>query len=160
MTTFRPNNLFLLLFAIFFILPHLLMAQKNTYTGIPSPIWPILYDITYETTKDESGEFEKPIFSKSAKTLEGKEVTIPGYIIPFQSTSKSDSFMFSSLPLNACFFCGVGGPETVVQVKAYQMVDYIDKPVEIRGKLVLNTDNPDEHFYILESAEYLGVVDW
>ncbi|MFM8833077.1 MAG: hypothetical protein ACKOEV_05520, partial [Cytophagales bacterium] len=62
--------------------------------------------------------------------------------------------------LNACFFCGVGGPETVIEVFLKSSVTYTDKPVEIKGKLVLNDKNPDKMVYILEEAEFLGVIDF
>ena len=136
------------------------MAQSKGYSGIPSLIWPVLYDIQYEKAKDSYGEYDKPVFSEAVKKMEGTEITLPGYIIPFEATKQSKAFMFSSLPLNACFFCGVGGPETVVQVKTKRPVNYDDKPVEIRGRLKLNADNPDEHFYILEEAVDLGPVSW
>ena len=135
-------------------------AQSKDYMGIPSLVWPVLYDIQYEKAQDAYGAYDKPVFSEAVKKMEGKEITLPGYIIPFDVTSQATSFMFSSLPLNACFFCGVGGPETVVQVTMAEAIRYDDKPVEIRGRLRLNTNNPDEHFYMLEDAVKLGPVSW
>jgi hypothetical protein len=32
--------------------------------------------------------------------------------------------------------------------------------VEIKGKLVLNNQNPDKMVYILEEAEFLGAVEF
>lgn len=135
-------------------------AQSKDYTGIPSLVWPVLYDIQYEKAQDEYGAYDRPVFSEAVKKMAGQEITLPGYIIPFEGTNQSKAFMFSSLPLNACFFCGVGGPETVVQVRMAKPIDYNDKPVEIRGRLKLNPDNPDEHFYILDDAMELGPVSW
>ncbi len=66
--------------------------------------------------------------------------------------------MLSSLPLNACFFCGVGGPETVVEVFTTKSVTYTEKPIEIQGTLMLNDRNPDQMIYILENAVILGEV--
>ena len=68
--------------------------------------------------------------------------------------------MLSSMPLNACFFCGVGGPETVVEVFLTKSIIYTDKPIEVKGKLVLNNSNPDKMIYLLESAEFLGAVEF
>ncbi len=149
-----------LCFFYFLVFACQVAGQNTSYSGIPSTIWPILYDISYQTSEDEYGILEKPIFSKAVKALEGKEITIPGYIIPFDNGPQANSFMFSSLPLNACFFCGVGGPETVVQIKMNKSIKYNDKPVEIKGKLLLNIDNPDQHFYILDNATYLGEFGW
>ncbi|MBX2915570.1 MAG: hypothetical protein KF856_09915 [Cyclobacteriaceae bacterium] len=132
-------------------------AQK-VYTGFPSLVWPKLYGITY--LKDPNGEFDKPIFTKEVKALAGKEVVLPGYIIPFQGVTKETHFMLSSLPINACFFCGVGGPEGVAEVFLKKPIWYTDKPVEIKGKLVLNDSNPDQMIYVLVDAEFLGEIDF
>lgn len=131
---------------------------QSTYTGFPSLVWPKLYAITFQ--KDPKGEFDKPIFTKEVKALAGKEVVLPGYIIPFQGVTKEAHFMLSSLPINACFFCGVGGPEGVVEVFLTKPITYTDKPVEIKGKLVLNDSNPDQMIYVLANAEFLGEIDF
>ena len=131
-------------------------AQKSVYKGLPSLIWPKLYSITYQK-KDET---DKPIFTKEVLALANKQITLPGYMVPFENGLKGIHFMLSSLPLNACFFCGVGGPETIVEIFLTEPISYTDKPVEIRGKLILNDKNPDKMIYILEKAEFLGAVDF
>lgn len=133
-------------------------AQKSTYKGFPSLVWPKLYDIRFEKARDELGEYEKPVFSEAAKSLNGKTVSLPGYMVPFESGFKSNHFMLSSLPLNACFFCGVGGPETVIEVYLKSEVTYTEKPIEVRGILELNADDPDKMIYLLKDAEITGEV--
>ena len=148
-------------FAVFFILlSSTCFAQKNTYTGFPSLIWPKLYDIQFVKGQDKFGEFDKPVFSAAAKSLQGKKVSIPGYMVPFDNGVRSTShFMFSSMPLNACFFCGVGGPETVIEVFGKAPVAYSEKPVEITGVLKLNDKDPDKMIYVLEGAEVAGPIE-
>ena len=68
--------------------------------------------------------------------------------------------MFTSLPLNACFFCGVGGPETVVEVFLKNEINYSDKPMEIKGVLRINDKDPDKMIYLLEDAELLGEAEF
>lgn len=130
--------------------------QKVTYKGLPSAIWPKLYNITYQ----KSGDFDKPIFTQEVRELTNKVVVLPGYMVPFENGMKGSNFILSSLPLNACFFCGVGGPETVIQILLKTSVTYTEKPVEIKGKLVLNDKDPDKMVYLLEEAEFLGVVEF
>ena len=134
-------------------------AQNRPYTGLPSLIWPKLYDIQFVKAKDKLGEFDKPVFSTGAKGLKGKRVTLPGYMVPFETGIRGTHFMFSSMPLNACFFCGVGGPETVIEVFARTPVSFADKPVEVSGVLKLNDTNPDQMIYVLEDAVILGPVE-
>src|SRR6186713_799233 len=99
---------------ILIILPFSAFSQKSTYKGFPSLIWPKLYDISFVKSSDDLGEFDKPIFTPAVKALQGKSVTLPGYMVPFENGIKGSHFMISSMPLNACFFCGVGGPESVI----------------------------------------------
>jgi hypothetical protein len=135
-------------------------AQKNVYQGYPSLIWPKLYDITYDTKTEFIADFGKPIFSTAAKSLAGKTISLPGYMMPFEGGMRASHFMLSATPIYACFFCGAGGPESVVEVYLTKPVNYNDKIVEIRGRLKLNDSNPEHMFYILEDAEFLGVVDF
>ena len=144
-------------FIVFFILISIhAQAQKSVYKGMPSLIWPKLYDIKFEKAKDKLGDYDKPLFSAGTKSLNGKTITLPGYMIPFQSGIKGNHFMLSSLPINACFFCGVGGPETVIEVSMKEPLTYSEKPIELRGILKLNDTDPDKMIYQLEAAEYVG----
>ncbi len=130
--------------------------QQVIYKGLPSAIWPKLYNITYQ----KSGDYEKPIFTKEVRGFANKTIVLPGYMVPFENGMKGNHFILSSLPLNACFFCGVGGPETVIEVFLKNPVNYTDKPVELRGKLVLNDQDSGKMVYILEEAEFLGTVEF
>ena len=51
-------------------------AQKSTYKGFPSLVWPKLYDIKFEKAKDDLGEYDKPVFSDAVKNLNGKEILL------------------------------------------------------------------------------------
>ncbi len=144
-------------FVSFFVLASFVsQAQKSKYQGLPSLIWPKLYTIQFQKEKD----FDKPIFSKEVVALSNKTITLPGYMVPFENGIRGAHFMLSSLPLNACFFCGVGGAETVVEIFLTQPITYTDKPVEIRGKLILNDKDPDKMIYQLTAAEFLGAVEF
>ena len=134
-------------------------AQKNPYQGFPSLVWPKLYDVKYVKASDERGEYDRPVFSEETLALDGKMVTLPGYIVPFENKVKSGHLMLSSMPLNACFFCGVGGPETAVEVFLQKEITYTDKPVEIRGVLRINRNDPDKMPYVLEAAELMGELE-
>lgn len=156
----RSNRFRVLMFLLAVLIPCVGFSQKSTYKGFPSLVWPKLYDIQFQKAKDKLGEYDKPVFSAGAKSLNGKSVTLPGYMVPFESGIKGDHFMLSSMPLNACFFCGVGGPETVVEVFLKSQLTYTEKPVQIKGVLKLNDSNPDKMIYLLENAEYDGDVDF
>ncbi len=133
-------------------------AQKMTYQGFPSLVWPKLYNISFVKGTDNLGEFDKPVFTDEVRALANKTIILPGYMVPPDNGLKSSRMMFSSLPLNACFFCGVGGPETVAELRLRKETAYIEKPVQVRGILRLNDSDPDEMIYVLEDAEVIGPV--
>lgn len=149
-----------ILLLFLFIVPSSLMAQKSVYQGFPSLVWPKLYNISFTTAKDAIGEYNKPVFTEAVRALENKRITLPGYMVPFESGSTGLNITVSSLPLNACFFCGVGGPETVIEVNLKAKTHYIEKPIEVQGILRLNEDDPDKLIYILDQAEVVGTLEF
>ena len=141
-------------------LPCASWAQKSVYQGFPSVVWPKLYNITFIKQSDDLGEFDKPVFTEAVKSLRNKRITLPGYMVPLENATTSATIMLSSLPLNACFFCGVGGPETVVEVHLRSKTSFIEKPIEVSGILKLNDKDPDQMIYVLEDAEVIGTLDF
>lgn len=154
------GRFFRIILFVILVFPFTFAQAQSKYAGLPSLVWPKLYDIKFEKAKDKLGEYDKPIFSQATKSLEGKVVTLPGYMNPFEHGSKGTTFMLSSLPINACFFCGVGGPESVVEVILKNPISFNEKPIEIKGILRLNDKDPDRMIYRIEQAEYLGEVEF
>ncbi|WKN33104.1 hypothetical protein PZB74_07070 [Porifericola rhodea] len=125
---------------------------------VDSKVWKALSGVTYTITEDEYGELYVPVFSEEAKAMEGKIVTVPGYIIPFEGLFKPEHVIVSSLPLASCFFCGSGGPETVMEVYLKEPIEYTESVVAFKGKLKLNDKDYEQLMYILEDAELVGEV--
>ncbi len=120
-----------------------------------SNVWKELSEVTYKIGEDEFGELYLPVFSDKIKNLEGQEVEADGYIIPFEGMFKPEHIILSSLPLAECFFCGSGGPETVMEVMLKDPIKYTSKRVKVRGKLTLNSKDPEKLMYILSDAQLL-----
>lgn len=118
-------------------------------------VWKDLSEVTYKIGQDEFGELYIPVFGPKIKNLEGKVVEADGYIIPFEGMFKPEHIILSSLPLAECFFCGSGGPETVMEVMLKNPIKYTSKRVRVRGKLTLNDKDPEKLMYILKEAELL-----
>ncbi|MEK6475972.1 hypothetical protein WJR50_00510 [Catalinimonas sp. 4WD22] len=147
-----------LFFAATFTLLLATFSFSKAQQAIDNKIWKALSGVTYTITEDEYGELYVPKFSEEAKAMEGKEVTVPGYIIPFEGLFKPDHVIVSSLPLASCFFCGSGGPETVMEVYLKEPIDYTEAIVAFKGKLKLNDEDYEQLMYILEDAEMVGEV--
>ncbi len=132
-------------------------AQEVIVKGMD--LWRVLADVSYDIQKDEFGDLFVPIFGKDTKDIEGKYVEVEGFIIPFDGMFKPTQLILSSLPISECFFCGSGGPETVMEISMKEKIKYTTKRVKIRGKLKLNALNPDKLMYLLEEGVFTGLAD-
>jgi len=128
----------------------LVAFSQRTYA---QEVWKSLSEVTYKISQDNFGELYVPVFSENIKKLEGKVVEADGYIIPFEGMFKPTHIILSSLPLAECFFCGSGGPETVMEVLLSSPIKYTSKRVKVRGKLTLNTADPEKLMYILKEGK-------
>lgn len=120
--------------------------------GTSSENWQTLATIDYEKSQDEYGEIYIPKFSPEIKSLEGKEIELAGYIIPFEGMFKPEQLIISSLPIASCFFCGGAGPESVAEVYLDEPVKYTAKKVKVKGTLSLNNKDVDNLMYIVKEA--------
>ena len=134
---------------IFLIWSGYLFAQKKPYA-----IWKTLKDVKIKTQYDATKKYEVdvPIFGNKVKALHGKIITVKGYLLPIEAYTKQGFFILSALPYNLCYFCGASGPETVMEVTAKRKIKYSDKPIVLRGKLLLNAKDVDHLMYRLENA--------
>lgn len=96
--------------------------------------------------------FMYPEFSESVKKLEGKIVTISGYFLHI--SPKDKLYMLSKGPMSSCFFCGVGGPETAIELQFDSKQNFnTDNIVSVTGKLTLNQDDIEHFNYILTDCK-------
>ena len=144
---------------IFILLFLLTIATVRAQDAVNTEVWKALSSVSYEVSEDDYGELYVPQFSEEAQALEGTTVTVPGYIIPFEGLFKPEHVIVSSLPLASCFFCGSGGPETVIEVFLDDPVEYTASLVAFKGKLKLNDTDYEQLMYILEDAEFVGEIE-
>jgi hypothetical protein len=137
------------------IIAFLLFISSYSFGQSSSSVWKDLSEVTYKIGQDEFGELYLPVFGDKIKKLAGKVVEADGYIIPFEGMFKPNHIILSSLPLAECFFCGSGGPETVMEVMLTNSIKYTSKRVRVRGKLTLNDKDPEKLMYILKDAVLL-----
>ncbi len=117
-------------------------------------LWKTLSKITFRKEYDEMLGFkiDVPVFSDDITSLEGKEVTVKGYIIPVEGYKSHNEFIFSAYPYNMCFFCGGAGPETVMEVIAKEPIQYTAEAITIKGKLATNADDINRLLYALSDV--------
>lgn len=101
---------------------------------------------------EERNGFYYPTFSSEVKKLDGTNVTLQGFMLPLENSEKQRHFLLSATP-PSCFFCLPGGPESIVEIKTSEAVDYTFDPVTINGKLELLQGGDDFGlFYRVTSA--------
>ena len=124
-------------------------------SGTNESLWKTLARITYKKEYDEFLGFkiDKPVFSDQIKALNGKEVTVKGFIIPVEGYKGHKEFILSAFPYSMCFFCGGAGPESVMEVSAIEPIEYSAEAVVIKGKLKLNSDDVNKLMYSLTEAK-------
>ncbi len=115
--------------------------------------WEKMAEVKYEKSQDEYGEIYVPSFGAKVRQMEGKEISLKGFIIPFEGMFEPKHIILSSLPIAACFFCGGSGPETVAEAYLNEEIKYTSKPVTVTGKLTLNDTDYDQLMYILKDAK-------
>lgn len=117
-------------------------------------IWQKLTKVTFRSEYDKSVGYhvQYPVFTPDIKALNGKTVTIKGYIVPMNETK--GYFALSLYPYQTCYFCGGAGIETVIEVFSKTKVKPTTQQVALRGKLKLNDFDIMNHLiYIIEDAE-------
>jgi hypothetical protein len=147
----------LLTIATFLLLAQQTMAQQAIS-------WEFMSNVKWVWTYVPSlkGKYEMPRFSIDIKAIDGKEITMKGFFMPFDGENKL--FALSQYPSNMCFFCGAAGYASVAEVipKANQLKAFkrlkTDKFIEVKGTLWLNTTEQDHLMFVLKDAELVSVI--
>jgi hypothetical protein len=129
-----------------------------TFRAEPLQIsWKRLADVqfTRKLNKELSMYFLYPTFGLSVIALQGKDISIRGYMIPVDEND--NLYVISAKPMAACFFCGGAGPESIMELQFRKKKQRFrtDEVLTVRGKLVLNANDVDHLNYILKDAEVI-----
>ncbi len=145
------KNIFIY-FTLIFLAPQINISAQNG-----DNIWKTLSRISYKKEYDELMGFkiDKPVFSEQIKALDGKEITIKGYIIPIEGYKSHKEFIFSAFPYSMCFFCGGAGPETVMEVEASEGIKYSADAITLKGIIKLNDKDINRLMYKLVNAKLI-----
>jgi len=136
-----------LLILVIFLSCSLCFSQKEI-------LWEDLAKVTFKEkffpAYDQN--FLVPEFSNSVKALDGKVISITGYFLDLDPEGRL--FILSRGPMSSCFFCGVGGPESAIELQFKSKPKFkTDDIIEITGKLKLNADDVDHFNYILSESK-------
>ena len=110
--------------------------------------------ITWEPLQVETTfpGFKKADFTSTMRSLEGNQVTITGYLLNLGGNQSE--YLLSKNPMASCFFCGNGGPETILQLSFVDRNSFqMDDLITVTGILRLNGKDPTRCYYLIEQAE-------
>jgi len=91
-------------------------------------------------------------FPADLHALDGQQVTLAGYMMPFTDADAHREFMFGALQFH-CSGCMMSELNRLVAVKAAEPVARADGPLVIRGRLRLLEDEASPLFYRLDAAQ-------
>ncbi|MEQ9165847.1 MAG: DUF3299 domain-containing protein [Fulvivirga sp.] len=138
----------IILFILIFITVRTSIAQTEI-------TWQTLGNVRFTDKYSEEVEayFYYPHFGEKVKALEGKKVYLKGFLLTIDP--KENIYILSRYPFASCFFCGNGGPESIVELrlKPNHPNFKMDQIVTILGTLKLNQDDIYSCNYILLEAE-------
>jgi tetratricopeptide (TPR) repeat protein len=133
------------------------LAGKLDQTPLP-PIDPtgvnvLFWSVITETTLDAK---YRPTFPRYLKDLDGKKVSLHGYLQPLGEGTDLNAFLLVEYPIG-CWYCEQ--PETtaiiLVELPEGKTHPYTRNPIQVRGKLALNASDPENFLYTLRDAEII-----
>lgn len=117
--------------------------------------WERLLNIKYRLRYFQKKQVDMfaPVFDNELKSLDGKEVIIEGFVIPVDE--EGELVTLSANPYSSCYFCGNASPASVISMFMKDKDDRfgLDEYKKFKGTLILNYDDPDQFYYLLENAE-------
>lgn len=133
----------------------LIVVTTNLFAQDRFDAWNEFTKTKFEPKYNEKlGEYlYYPTFSDGLKALQGKEITMEGFYVPF-APDEGNYIILSKFPMSQCFFCGGGGPESIAEVtfKINPGKFQVDDLITVRGKLKLNVSDMDHVNFILLDA--------
>ncbi len=131
---------------------YLLLGYSSLIYG-QEDIWKKLTAVTFRSEFDKKIGYpvQLPVFTPAISALNGKQVTVKGYIVPMNESK--GYFALSMNPYQTCYFCGGAGIETVIEVYGKKDFKFTNQLITIKGKLKLNDFDVMNHLvYIIEEA--------
>ncbi len=116
---------------------------------------PLPWTVLAETTVDSKF---RPTFPKYLKELDGKQISLSGFMQPLGEDLELGSFMLIEYPVG-CWYCEV--PEitgiVLVELPPGKTTTFTRTLVKITGKLVLNSTDPENFLYTISKAKVAEV---
>lgn len=91
-------------------------------------------------------------FTPEVKAMQGKELSISGFMLPLEATEKFNHFLLSKRT-PSCSFCMPGEPNEIIEVFTQKPVKWDENIVTVKGVMHL-TNNPESGlFFQMKESE-------
>lgn len=148
---------------IFFLLCAICLTVSAQQPQPHTVSWEILKDVTWSEKymASLSGYFQMPEFGRQIEFLNNRPIVIQGFYVPVDVDGTI--FALSETPSYMCFFCGVGGIESVMEIfvkEGHHNLRRVrtDRYIQIKGIFTINRDDPNHLMYMLKDAELVKVI--
>lgn len=127
-------------------------GQAPTHVPLMDDTWRLIAQKKYV----KNAQFKMvPSFPQRLQDLENKQIELSGYIIPLKAEMEYTNFMLAVVPYDQCAYCGQGDIPSMIEVYAKRAVGASDRPVRIKGRLVLNKTGDKRSEIFLMDAEMI-----
>ena len=112
------------------------------------------FKLLAEAVPDENSN---PVFPEDLTLLDGKEISIQGFMAPFDDLEDLTRFMVFSFP-TGCNFCAPPSADQVVMARRPEKDaphDYVDGPIRVTGTLSLWKETSDDPAHSMDFFHYL-----
>lgn len=152
------------IFTIAFFLISLLISRQtaNAQANESDNNWKLMLNdvrVRYNWSVKHGAYITRARFGEQVQQLDGKEITLKGFFLAADLTG--NLFVLSANPMATCFFCGVAGIESVVEIEPHPDDLRIfkrlrtDNYIEVKGTLQLNPDDFERLIYILKDVRII-----
>ncbi len=93
-------------------------------------------------------------YAKDVAALDGKTITITGYMFPLQNSDDQSHFLLSAYP-PSCPYCLPAGPAELIEINDCAALRFTYEPIALEGKMQLlqkGEDLKDGMFYRMSKA--------
>jgi hypothetical protein len=128
------------------------LDERKAQDALPMsqhPVWQLLRK-TRITVDNKQGLYNAKI-PPEVKALDGREVTINGFMMPLESKDRFRHFLLAKRT-PTCPFCPPGEPNEIIDVQMKKPVAYTDELVIVKGRFELMNDREMGLFFRLKGA--------
>lgn len=133
------------------ILPIILLiaAIFNPLVAQEEVSWQTLARVKYS----QEGNNWVASFDASIQALNGKTVTVEGFMIPLDQSSVQRNFLLSAVPLADCQYCTPETAASMIEIQAVEGIEFGYDLIKITGSMELLKDDPMGMLYRISEAK-------